>query len=280
VNATETNITPVRTDLFVTTALRDTPELEARGATLASELHAAFAPRRARSVAKLFAAYPLADRALLVQAERLILVDKAGNELFYHPNLAHLRMGNLTRGGRDFLIEAAQLQPGDMLLDCTLGFAGEAILCAHIAGDGGAVHGIEAVPELGMVVRDGLQTVTTDNETVNAAMRRVRVVHLGHHGEFLRNCDTGRYDVVYFDPFFPHQLHESVAMTPLRAFGDLTMLSQEAVNEARRVARRRVVIKADKMSGALEPFGVQERVGSPWSKVEYGVLPAINLPSH
>lgn len=219
----------------------------------------------------LFAANPDAGRALVVQTNRLLLATRDGQELFYHPNMAFLRLGNLLRDGRDLLIAAAELQPGESVLDATLGFASEAILCAHVLGESGEVHGIEAVPELGIVVREGLKTVVTEQRLLNEAMRRVRVVHLGDHLDFLRACPAARYDVVCFDPFFGELMPGSTPLGPLRAFGHHAPLLREAITEARRVARRRVLVKTEKWSSLLADLGITERVASRSGKVMYGV---------
>lgn len=262
-----------RPDLIVTAALRSKPTLESRAREVAQELNAAYVTRRDNGLPKLFAAHPEAERVLVVQSGRLLLVSRSGEELFYHPNTAFLRLGNLLRSGRDLLIEAAAIGPGDSVLDATLGYASEAILCAHAVGDSGEVHGVEAVPELGVLVREGLQSVVTAQALLNDAMRRVRVVHLAHHLDFLRACPTGRYDVVCFDPFFDEILPRSETMSPLRAFGTHEKLLPEAIAEARRVARRRVVIKAARKPGALEEFGVTATYESRQGKVVYGILP-------
>lgn len=264
---------PLRTDIFVTVALRAKPPIEARARAIAEELNAPFIPRRDEGMHRLFAAYPDAERAVVVQSSRLLLVSRTGEELFYHPNTAFLRLGNLLRSGRDLLIEAGGIGPGDSVLDATLGHASEAILCAHVVGDTGEVHGIEAVPELGILLREGLPTVVTAHRQLNEAMRRVRVVHIGHHLDYLRVCPTGRYDVVCFDPFFDEILPRSETFAPLRLFGNHERLLPEAVAEARRVARRRIVIKSVRKPGALEEFGVSERYESRQGKVVYGVLP-------
>ena len=259
-------------DIFVTTALKRTPELEAYARSLAAELAAPFIARADLGIPKLFEANPGFEKTLVVQAGRLLLVQRSGEELFYHPNMAFLRLGNLLRGGRDLLMDATQLKPGESVLDATLGYASEAILCAHLVGDTGEVHGVEAVPELGIVVREGLQTVKTDQEILNAAMRRVRVVHLGHHLDFLHGCEDNRYDVVCFDPFFEEMLEQSHSIGPLRIFGSLSPLLPEAVNEARRVARRRVVVKTEKWADTLDTLGITERCGSRGGKVVYGII--------
>jgi hypothetical protein len=104
-------------------------------------------------------------------------------------------------------------------------------------------------------------------------MRRVRVVHLGHHLDFLRGCAPGSYDAVCFDPFFGEVLAASETFAPLRRFGDHAPLLREALDEARRVARRRVVVKAVRWADTLDALGVTERVDSRGGKVTYGVLP-------
>ena len=262
-------------ELFVTTALKPSPALIERAQSFATELTAPLAARRNDGLPVLFARYPAASRTLIVQNDRLMLADREGATIFYHPNMAYLRLGNLLRGGRDLLIEACGLKPGDSVLDTTLGFASEAVLCAHIAGPTGEVHGIEAAKPLGIVVREGLQTLTTAHTAMNEAMRRVQVVHLGHHLEFLRACPDRRYDVVCFDPFFDEVLHDSRPFKPLRLFGDHARLVPEALAEARRVARRRVVVKTVRSSPMLAEMGIATRVESRAGKVVYGLLPAL-----
>jgi len=263
----------LRTDLFVTTALKDPPALIDRAQGIAAELNAPFVARRDLGLPRLFDRQPDAERVLIVQADRLVLVHRSGEELFYHPNMAYLRIGNLQRGGNDFLIEVAQLQPGDSLLDCTLGFAAEAILCSYAVGETGEVHGVEAIPEIGVLVREGLQSVVTDSQSVNQAMRHVQVVHLGHHLEYLRRCPDRRYDVVCFDPFFNEVLEgSSHSISPLRFFGSHEPLLRETIEEARRVARRRVIVKAEKHSDALEKLGITNRMGARSGKVAYGIV--------
>lgn len=263
---------PLRTDLFVTTALGSSDEQIVRAQNYGRELNAPVVARRHFGLPKLFAAQPHAERAFVVQQERVTLFHRNGAQIFYHPNIAYLRLSNLVRGQRDLLLDALQLRPGERVLDATLGYAAEAILCAHAIGEIGVVDGIESVPELGVLVRDGLQTVVTNGAQINEAMRRVRVVHLGHHLDYLRRCATGEYDVVCFDPFFPHAVDGSQPIGPLRAFGDLSSLTREAVDEARRVARRVVSIKAARNQDNLDDYGLVRRVTS-WGKVIYGVLP-------
>jgi 16S rRNA (guanine1516-N2)-methyltransferase len=262
----------INPDLFVTTASHSTPALRERAEQVAIELSAPVVPRHQEPLAKFFTQMPEATRAIVVQKDRLLLVHKDGVEFFYHPNLGYLRLSNYLQGQNDWLLAAAEVQPTDAILDCTLGYAGEATLFATQVGDTGEVHGIEGIPELGIIVREGLQTTQTQQVKINEAMRRVKVVHLGHHLEYLQTCPDKRYDIVYFDPFFDVDVDKPGTLNALRFFGDHRPLTLESVNEAKRVARRFVIIKAGKWSHQLETFGIAlgETFGSKYGTVQYG----------
>jgi 16S rRNA (guanine1516-N2)-methyltransferase len=258
--------------LLITTASSSTPALRARAESIAAELLAPIVLRHHEPLSACFAQRPAATRAIVVQKDRLLLVHKDGMEFFYHPNLGCLRFSNYLRGQNDWLLAAAQIKEGDAVLDCTLGYAGEATLLATQTGDRGEVHGIEGVPELGLVAREGLKTVVTDNKRVNEAMRRIQVVHLGHHLDYLKQCPDRRYDVVYFDPFFDVDVDKPGTLDALRFFGDRRPLTLAAIKEAQRVARRFVLVKTGRWSHQLAEFGITETFGSVWGKVVYGRL--------
>src|SRR4028118_352137 len=142
-------MSPARTDLFVTTSFRPSAERAAHALRLAEELHAGYVARGDFGLPRLFRDQPGSERALVVQADRLLLASRNGDELFYHPNTAFLRLGNVLRGGRDLLLEAGEIGPGDKILDATLGYAAEAILCAHAVGETGEGSGLEATAGVG-----------------------------------------------------------------------------------------------------------------------------------
>ena len=100
-----------------------------------------------------------AARLLILGVTQIALRDSAdGTEYVFHPNMTPVRAKKLWAGGRDLFAEATGLGPGDRLLDCTLGFAAEATLGALLVGEAGQVVGLESVPELAAVTREGLQT--------------------------------------------------------------------------------------------------------------------------
>ena len=262
--------------LAVTTSVRPAAALEAEAQAVAEELGASLAPRGNKSLAEVFAETHT-DRLLIVAEGRLRLRDRdTGTEYFYHPNLF------LTRGSQvlehspdtDPFLRATGLGPGSSLLDCTLGFASEAALASLAVGEMGRVVGVESVPTLAYVTRRGVQTFPLQNKVLEAALRRVEV-QTGDSGEFLAGCADGVFDVVYFDPFFPERLPGSEAsMSPLFVFGNPAPLDAAAVQEARRVAHRRVVIKHPRHAPLPPQIAalVSETIGSPKSRLVYSVL--------
>jgi len=169
------------------------------------------------------------------------------------------------------MLEAMGLGQGDRVLDCTLGMGSDAIVAAWVVGPSGKVVGIESSPALAEIVRAGLRDYDQADPDVTDAMRSVEVVcaeHLMH----LMSCPDRSYDVVYFDPMFREPVRLSPGIAGLRRWACHARLSGNAVREATRVARRRVVIK-DRIDGSeLDRLGVTTRLGGRGSRVEYGVI--------
>ena len=260
--------------LAVTTSVRPDPAIEAQARAYAAELQAPFIPRFGLSVADVFAEAD-AGRLLIAGADHLRLRDRAtGTEYFFHPNLFQVRAANVLRGAPDHFLEAAQLATGDSLLDCTLGFASEASLAALIIGDTGLVTGLESVPELALVTRIGVQSFVLHSDRMTAALGRVQVT-TADSAAYLPKCADASVDVIYFDPFFEHRLSGSeVSVSPLFVFGNPAPLRAETVAEARRVARRRVVIKHPRDEPPPDPVAgwVTETLNSRKRRVVYSVI--------
>ena len=262
--------------LSVTTAAKLSPETLRVAQELSSELNAPYLPRLGRSLPDVFAGSGAA-RLLVVGSDHLRLVDRAsGAEYFYHPNMFLSRGSVVLGGGPDHFLEAVALKPGDHLLDCTLGFASEAALASLVLGETGKVVGLESSPALAAITQRGLQTFVLRSAPLEAALRRIEV-HTADHHEYLSLCETGSYDVVYFDPFFEKPLAGSEhSISPLFLFGNPATLSPEAVAEARRIARRRIVIKHPSHVTLPDPLPgwVTLTVGGRKSRVVYSVLEA------
>ncbi|NPV47641.1 MAG: class I SAM-dependent methyltransferase [Armatimonadetes bacterium] len=189
---------------------------------------------------------------------------------FYHPGMAKVRLHSHRRGDPDPMIQAMDAQPGDEVLDCTLGRASDALLVSWVVGETGRVVGLEASAVLAALVRDGIARYADPSAALTAALRRIRC-QWADYREYLPECPDGAFDVVYFDPLFDEPLETSPAMAPLRLLAERAPLTAETVAEAARVARRRVVIKQRRGSGLWHRIPVDRVVHGRSARVEYGV---------
>jgi len=259
--------------LAVTTSVRNHRELEPSARAFAEELGVPYMSRANRNMVQVFRDVDV-ERLLVVAENRLILRDRGGAEYSFHPNMVLVRAMNLEQGWRDIFVEATGLGPGDSILDCTIGFAAEATLASLTVGPEGRVRGLESVPELAIVTREGVKSFPLKGKNLRAALQRIEVIS-ADHTDYLTAADADSFDIVYFDPFFEDRLPGSESsVSPLFHFGNASPLGLNAVIEAKRVARRRVVIKHPKLEPLPEEIQslVTEDVTSRKSRVVYAVI--------
>lgn len=256
--------------LIVTTARRPTLELERRAQEWSVRLGVPAVPRAGLGVEALARAHG-AIGVVVVEADRTIYLEPAiGLEYFFHPNLAAVRIRNIESGTGDHMVEAMGLQPGDHVLDCTLGRASDAIVCAWRVGERGRVVGIEKVPVIAYLTAEGLQRGQFVGKRFTRIMRRVEAF-CADYNDYLPTCAEGSFDVVYFDPIFHDPVKQSTNMESLRAIADAEIPGPEALRQALRVARRCVVIKQRRGTPLWEQLNITEVHGGKHARVEYGV---------
>ncbi|XOQ52730.1 MAG: SAM-dependent methyltransferase [Succiniclasticum sp.] len=209
-------------------------------------------------------------QALLLATETGPRVHTAEGTLFYHPGLGKVRWQRVVqRGETDNFLEAMALQPGQRVLDCTVGLAADALLASHAVGPGGEVTGLEASPLLWFLTSRGVQTYVGKIAALTEDLRRI-TIRRAVAADYLRALPPDRYDVVYFDPMFRHPVRRSSAMQPLRPLAYREPLAKDVVQEALRVAPR-VVIK-ERTEAILREFGCRQFTGSRYSGVRFGIL--------
>ena len=208
---------------------------------------------------------------VLVAKQGQLKISMEGGELFFHPNMAHLRVKNLRFGQGDRMVEALGLQRGMSVLDCTLGLGADAIVESFAVGPEGSVMALESEPLIEAVISYGLSHVLAENWPMQEAMRGIRTA-CAEALPYLREQPEDSVDVVYFDPMFRHPLKASKGIDPLRALANPAPLTPETVREACRVARRRVVLKENARSLEFERLGFPKLAGGRYSKIHYGVL--------
>ena len=264
-------------NFIVTTARKPNLETETLAANFAEKLNLKFVPRKDFSLETLKQMHG-AENILLIKNNFPVILTNEG-ELFFHPNTAHLRIKNLRQGEGDRLIDAAKIQSGDKILDCTLGLGSDSIVESFAVGITGKVTALEINPVLAEIVRYGMKNFYDDTPPVIEAMRRVEVVTADYF-DYLKNCSDNSFDVVYFDPMFRHAINKSSGINPIRPLADNRPLEIISVREACRVARRCVVMKENSRSTEFERLGFKIADGGKYSSISFGVIDSKNFQGY
>jgi len=260
------------TTCVVTTSLKADPASAREATEWAARLGVRAVARSLRSIQKLCREEGV-DGALVLSPERPPTFMPADGRMryYYHPGMALTRIRNLRKGLGDPMVTAMRLQPGDAVLDCTLGRASDALVASFVVGPAGRVVGIESSPLLAELTLHGLRTYEPASEALGPVFRRIEV-HRGDHLTLLRDTADRGFDVVCFDPLFEEPVEASSGMEPFRPLADTQPLRPEAVTDARRVARRCVVIKERSDAGLWERLQVNRMVAGKASSIAYGVI--------
>lgn len=259
----------VTTSLHPTAAERDL----ARGA--AARWGLAYAERGRGSLAEVRAG--LAVDGLLVLTDRAAGLFLDGEARAWSPGMGALRAKRVARwlaGGaradgteRDPFFEAAGIRPGDAVLDCTLGLGADALVAAVAAGPAGRVVGIEGSVALAAWVGEGLSRSRLPGAD------RIEVA-AGDHAQRLASLPDRSFDVVCFDPMFRHARAEPGGFDVVRALADARPLSPEALAQARRVARRWVLVKDGAPGWDLARLGLTPLPSARGAHRYYARIPA------
>lgn len=237
--------------------------------TAASNLNTNYIPRNKKSLTKLLEENS-ASTVLVIGHEQVVL--RFGTEKFYfHPSLAKLRTLAVQKGEKDYMLEAMNLKGGSSLLDCTLGLGADAIVASFVIGEAGKIVGLESSLALSYVVKEGLKWYCDQDEELNQAMRRIEVIN-AYHEDFLKEQPTKSFDVVYFDPMFRYPRKDSDAIGAIRELANPEQISLSSIYEAKRVARKRIVLKERNNSNEFLRLGFKIVIGGKYSPISFGII--------
>jgi 16S rRNA (guanine1516-N2)-methyltransferase len=195
---------------------------------------------------------------VVIERGRVSLWDRQG-PLRFHEGMAALRIKRIDAGETDdTFVRVAELRAGDQLLDCTLGLAQDALVAARVVGPEGRVVGVEKSRPLALIASEGLAGIGS----------RIEVVH-GDALEHLRRLPSKSFDIVYFDPMFEKPRKAQPSFEVLRRHADHSPVTPEHLEEAKRVARRSVVVKGAKYSQDLRKLGLTALALSRFSDVAW-----------
>jgi hypothetical protein len=240
-------------EMIVTTAGKFDATLTEKARTAAAEMEAEFVRRGNDSIQTLKQKY---DQDIVMIGKKKTVYHPLHSEepFFFHPNSSMFRAKQWLRGENDPLVSAAGIKKGSSFLDCTLGLASDSTIASLAAGTEGKVTGIEESTAVRMIVKSGLSIWETGLKEMDEAMRRIEVMS-GHHLDVLRSMPDSSYDIVYFDPMFEQSIQTSAGLSGLKQVASYSALTIEAINEAKRVARERVVLKENRTSPLFKTYG-------------------------
>lgn len=223
--------------IAVTTALDPDPSESDAAERVAVRYGWPATARDGRSFAKVAASCDV-DWLLILSARRVSLWAD-GVERVWTPGMGELRLKRLLSGERtthDGLLDAADLRPGDAVLDATLGLGMDALVVAGAVGPTGSVVGLEASTLLAAMAAEGFLRLPAE------AAGRIVVAAIDAD-TYLAQASPRSFDVVLFDPMFRQGRAQGGSFDLVREFGDAAPLTVERLARARHVARRWVVVK-------------------------------------
>jgi SAM-dependent methyltransferase len=265
--------------LAVTTPLGPAPAHEAAARAAAERHRLPYAPRGKRSLEEARAA--AGSDALLVLSPTASLLVLYGRTHRWSPGMGALRVRRLRAfragravepGARDPFLDACGLRPGECVLDATLGLGADALVAAEAVGPGGRVVGLEASPALAAWVAEGLLRLG------DPAASRIEI-RTGDHRAVLPDLPDRSHDVVVFDPMFRSARPGPGGLDLLRRLADPSPLSRAALDQARRVARRCVVVKDGAPGWDLARLGLAPLPSARGAHRYFARLPALEGPS-
>lgn len=190
----------------------------------------------------------------------------------FTPGMAMLRLKRMEEGlpQPDHLLKWGEIRSGDSVLDCTMGLAQDTLVLARAVGPNGKVVGIERSLAIFAVVSEGLSKWPLSAESCPIETR------WGDSHDLLSRLPDRSFDVVFFDPMFERPRRSAPAFELLREHACRDELNPMVLEQARRVARRWVVIKWARYSKSMKAFGVRPLPASRSSPVVWTRLPSLN----
>jgi 16S rRNA (guanine1516-N2)-methyltransferase len=246
----------------VITTGREKPEQhEPAARALCDRFGLTFSPRAGRRAGQVLV--DAGAELLGIVGPRGLVLHKGDVELAFSAGMAELRIKRVQAGEHEPLVALAELRPGDVVLDATLGLARDALV---MSAAGASVEGLEAVPLLAAFAEAGLRTV---GGAAGEVAPRVQVRGAGH-SDILADAPERSVDVVYFDPMFSDAVQMPPEYQLFRTLADPRPLLREQVLQALRICRRAVIIKDGPSARLVKGLGLPLRALTFGTRVRYG----------
>ncbi len=245
--------------IVITTSLGQNPRLIEEALLLSQKTGYPFIERRKQSVKSFLKDY---DGVILIYNTKMVLVNQDGSELTFHPDTAMLRL----KSSHDALLSLLGTESLE-ILDTTMGLASDSLV---MASAGHKVKALESQPLIHLIVSHGLATYTSGNAALDAAMRSIQT-DCCYSLDYLKKQPDQSLDIIYCDPMFTETITESENLSGLKPLANYGPITDEFVSEAKRVAKKKIIIKAHFRDSVFERFGFERQVRSN-QKFHYGLI--------
>lgn len=213
-----------------------------------------------------------------------LIIEHNGHTLFFHPSMSLLRMINIMRGTEDRFVQATGIIEGDTFLDATMGLGSDTLIASWAVGDRGKVIALECSPLIHILVNDGLRRLEkikpsriTNLEKKEAwdklakASSRIETV-CSDHTHYLQGLPDSSIEIIYFDPMFRETVEQSSAIKPLKNWAFQDRINIDTIEQACRVATKRIVLKEKRNGGEFQRLGFKIIEGSKYNPICFGVI--------
>jgi 16S rRNA G966 N2-methylase RsmD len=239
--------------MIITTSSRANRSLVEQAHQLAKEWGESFQSRGVDSILDIQNKF--SEDVLVVGKNRIeLFVPGEDQPIFFHPNLAMLRIKRLIKGAHDPFVEACKLSTGTRVLDCTLGLGSDSIVASFCVGSSGQVTSLEGNKTLANLVKTGLKTWESQIPEMDEAMRSIQVKHSSYQ-EFLLKSKSGSFDVIYFDPMFEQSIQQANGLVGVKKLAFYDDLLEQTIIEAKRVGTQRIILKDHWKSNRFDTLG-------------------------
>lgn len=254
---------------FVITTTQSTDNVSENMAQFINASQFEYVPRVKSSLIKIATEHD-ADGVIVWETTGPVLYIN-NEKLFFHPSMAKCRLAAYRKKEQaDIMIKASQLQRGDSFLDCTLGMGADSIVAAYFS-ETGKITGLESQAAIAHVISWGMKLYDGQMTWLNKAVKHIEIINCDHKLYLSQQMDKS-YDIVYFDPMFAQPILHSQPISPLRKLANHDHLDSTVIQQACRIARKRVVLKTQAADAEMERLGFKRVVGSRHNPIVYGVI--------
>lgn len=253
----------------ITTGYKPTDEQCLQAQKLASEWQLPYMERGHASLRR------LAERTRishwLVQLQRGLVATDEKTRLEFHLQMAKLRALNWERKRQDHFADLLHETSPERFLDATFGRGSDAIMAGYTLPENVEIIALEKSFPVYAVGREGLHSMKVpEAPALTAALRRIHLLH-ADVSDYLKKQPDNRFDVIYFDFMFHHTVSQTNNLADLRIFAAQSGLDEMLWEEAKRVAKKRIIVKNRPFASWFKTHPPTFLRGGTYSRVVYGV---------